>query len=82
MSLWQEPIENYAISVLRVTTLLMRPQSHFGGNKPTDIGDDFSAQPSMSLMALRVISLRCNGSSAFGAMRTWLDLLVARPGRE
>jgi hypothetical protein len=39
VSLWQEPIENYAISVLRVTTLLMRRQSHFGGNKPTDIGD-------------------------------------------
>ena len=31
MSLWQEPIENYAISVLRGTTLLMRRQSHFGG---------------------------------------------------
>ena len=33
-----------------------------------------------SKMALRVISLRCNGSSAFGAKRTWLDLLMARPG--
>jgi hypothetical protein len=51
VSLWQEPIENYAISVLRVTTLLVRRQSHFGGNKPTDIGDDFTVQPLYSALA-------------------------------
>jgi hypothetical protein len=33
-------------------------------------------------LARRVLSLRCDGSSAFGAKRIWLGLLMARPGRE
>jgi ABC-type uncharacterized transport system substrate-binding protein len=49
VSLWQEPIENYAISVLRVTTLLMRPQSHFGG---TD-GFLISRSEQLASLALR-----------------------------
>jgi len=56
VSLWQEPIENYAISVSRVTTLLMRQQSHFGADKPPlkTSGMISGAQPPMSLMAPRV----------------------------
>ena len=34
-----------------------------------------------TLSAQSVISLRCNDKSAFGTKRTWLDLLMARPGR-
>jgi putative tryptophan/tyrosine transport system substrate-binding protein len=49
VSLWQEPIENYAISVLRVTTLLIRPQSHFGG---TD-GFLISRSEQLASLALR-----------------------------
>ena len=64
-----------------MTLVLVRPKKIEGQlHRLTEIRHRVAA-PWISL-AHRDISLRCNGSSAFGANRTSLDLLMARPGRE